>query len=65
MPHKKVIHVYSSGAVTPPVKKCAEEFRAKFGTEFKFTIGKAEGLILEIAKLRKRRHTDVWSRIHT
>jgi len=53
MPNKEVIHVYSSGAVAPPVKKCAEEFRAKFGTEFKFTIGKAEGLILEIAESRK------------
>jgi hypothetical protein len=28
------LHVYSAGAVAPPIKKCAEEFKAKFGTEF-------------------------------
>ena len=53
MSNKEVLHVYSSGAVAPPIKKCAEEFKAKFGTEFKFTVGKAENLISEIAELRK------------
>jgi len=53
MSNKEVLHVYSSGAVAPPIKKCAEEFEAKFGTEFKFTVGKAENLISEIAELRK------------
>ncbi|MDH5374252.1 MAG: hypothetical protein OEZ21_02230 [Candidatus Bathyarchaeota archaeon] len=42
MPNKEFLHVFSSGAVAPPIKVCAEEFKAKFGTEFKFTIGKAE-----------------------
>jgi len=43
------LHVFSAGAVAPPVKKCAEEFKAKYGTEFEFTIGKAENLMEEIA----------------
>lgn len=53
MPNKEVLHVYSSGAVAPPIKKCAEEFKARFGTEFKFTVGKAESLISEIAESRE------------
>jgi len=53
MSNKEVLHVYSSGAVAPPIKKCAEEFKAKFGTEFKFAVGKAENLISEIAESRK------------
>jgi len=53
MQNKEVLHVYSSGAVAPPIKKCAKEFRAKFGTEFEFTVGKAENLILEIAESRR------------
>lgn len=52
MPNK-VLHVYSSGAVAPPIKKCAEEFAEKYGTEFEFTVGKAEDLIVEIAKTKK------------
>ena len=53
MPNKEVLHVYSSGAVAPPIKKCAEGFEARFGTEFKFTVGKAESLISEIAESRE------------
>jgi accessory colonization factor AcfC len=47
------LHVFSAGAVAPPIKKCAEEFKAKFGTEFEFTVGKAENLIEEIAETKK------------
>ncbi len=53
MLNSKVLHVYSSGAVAPPIKKCAEEFKAKFGTEFEFTVGKAENLISEIAESKQ------------
>ena len=49
----KSLHVYSSGAVAPPVKKCAEEFRVKHGTAFEFTVGKAEELISEITELEQ------------
>ena len=48
------LHVFSAGAVAPPIKKCAEEFKAKFGTEFEFTVGKAENLIEEIAETKER-----------
>jgi len=47
------LHVFSAGAVAPPTKKCAEGFKAKFGTKFEFTVGKAENLIEEIAKTKK------------
>jgi len=47
------LHVFSAGAVAPPVKKCAKEFKAKFGTEFEFTVGKAENLIEEIAETKE------------
>jgi molybdate transport system substrate-binding protein len=47
------LHVFSAGAVAPPIKKCAEEFKAKFGTEFEFTVGKAENLIEEIAETKE------------
>lgn len=47
------LHVYSSGAVAPPVKKVAEEFTAKHGVEFEFTVGKAEELISEITELKQ------------
>jgi len=50
---RDVLHVYSSGAVAPPIKKCAEEFKAKFRTEFEFTVGKAEKLISEISELKQ------------
>ena len=53
MVDKDVLHVYSSGAVAPPVKKCAEEFTAKYGTGFEFTVGKAEKLISEISELKQ------------
>jgi molybdate transport system substrate-binding protein len=53
MPNSDVLHVYSSGAVAPPIKKCAEEFRTEFKTGFEFTVGKAEGLIADIAKSKK------------
>lgn len=49
----KRLRVYSSGAVAPPVKKCAEEFTAKYGVDFNFTVGKAEELISEISKLEQ------------
>jgi molybdate transport system substrate-binding protein len=47
------LHVFSAGAVAPPIKKCAKEFKAKSGTEFDFTLNKAEILIEEIAKNRE------------
>jgi len=47
---RDVSHVYSSGAVAPPIKKCAEEFKAKFGTDFEFTVGNAENLIADIVE---------------
>lgn len=53
MPNQNNLHVFSAGAVAPPIKKCAEEFQAKFGTEFEFTVGKAENLIEEIAETKK------------
>jgi len=49
----KRLHVYSSGAVAPPIKKCAGEFTAKYGIEFDFTVGKAEELISEITELKQ------------
>jgi accessory colonization factor AcfC len=30
---KAGLHVFSSGGVAPPVKKCAEDFEKKSGTE--------------------------------
>jgi len=53
MPKREVLHVFSSGAVAPPIKKCAEKFKAKFGTEFEFTVGKAENLISEIEETKE------------
>ncbi|TET91376.1 MAG: hypothetical protein E3J35_02885 [Methanomassiliicoccales archaeon] len=53
MSNEEVLHVYSSGAVAPPAKKCAEEFTVEFGTKFKFTVGKAEDLMSEIAKSKE------------
>jgi molybdate transport system substrate-binding protein len=50
---QNALHVFSSGAVAPPLKKCAEEFKAKYGTEFQFRIGKGEVLIEEIAKSKR------------
>jgi len=47
------LHIYSAGAVAPPIKKCAEEFTAKFGTEFEFTVGKAEDLIEEVVETKE------------
>ncbi|MFB0514143.1 MAG: substrate-binding domain-containing protein, partial [Candidatus Bathyarchaeia archaeon] len=53
MQYKEVLHVYSSGAVAPPIKTCAEQFKAEFEGEFRFTVGKAENLISEIAESRE------------
>ena len=47
------LHVFSAGAVAPPIKKCGEEFKARFGTEFEFTVGKAENLIEQIAETKE------------
>jgi molybdate transport system substrate-binding protein len=47
------LHVFSAGAVAPPIKKCAEVFKEKSGTKFNFTVNKAEILIEEIAKTRE------------
>ena len=47
------LHIFSAGAVAPPIKKCALRFKAKFGTKFEFTIGKAEDLIEQIAESRE------------
>jgi molybdate transport system substrate-binding protein len=53
MADTKSLHVYSSGAVAPPIKKCAEEFTAQRGIDVAFTVGKAEELISEIAALKQ------------
>jgi accessory colonization factor AcfC len=53
MPDKESLHIFSAGAVAPPIKKCAEKYKAKFGTEFQFRVGKAEILIEEIAESKK------------
>ena len=48
-----VLHVYSSGGVAPPAKKCAQEFTSKSGTEFEFSVGKAEELISDITESKE------------
>lgn len=53
MPEQNHLHVFSAGAVATPIKKCAEEFKAKFGTEFEFTVNKAENLLEEISETKK------------
>ena len=53
MSEQNNLHIFSAGAVATPIKKCAEEFKAKFGIEFKFTVGKAEDHIEEIAKTKE------------
>ena len=53
IPDKEKLHILSAGAVAPPIKKCAEQYKAKFGTEFEFRVGKAEILIEEIAESKK------------
>ncbi len=53
MLNKRSLHVYSSGAVAPPIKKCAQEYTAKHGTDFEFTVGKAEKLLSEISELKQ------------
>jgi molybdate transport system substrate-binding protein len=53
MSKQNILHVFSAGAVAPPIRKCAEEFKAKFGTEFEFTVNKAEILMEEIAEIKK------------
>jgi molybdate transport system substrate-binding protein len=53
MPKQNNLHVFSAGAVAPPIKKCAEKFKAKFGTDFEFTVGKAENLIEKIAETKE------------
>ena len=53
MPNGGVLLVYSSGAVAPPIKKCAGEFKAKSGSRFEFTVGKAENLIAKIEESRE------------
>lgn len=53
MSKQNTLHVFSAGAVAPPIKKCAEQYKAKFGTEFEFRVGKAEILIEEIAESKK------------
>ncbi len=50
---KPTLHVFSAGAVAPPIKKCAEEFKTKYEIEFNFTVNKAEVLIEEISKTRE------------
>jgi accessory colonization factor AcfC len=53
MSEQNKLHVFSAGAVATPVKKCAEEFKAQFGTEFEFTVNKAEILMEEIAETKE------------
>jgi len=53
MSKQNTLHIFSAGAVAPPIKECAEQFEAKSGTKFEFTVGKAEDLIEEIAESKK------------
>ena len=53
MSKQNSLHVFSAGAVAPPIKKCADAFKAKYGTEFNFTVNKAEILIEEIAETKQ------------
>ena len=53
MRKREILHVYASGAVAPPMKKCAKEFAAEIETEFEFTVGKAENLLLQIGESRE------------
>jgi accessory colonization factor AcfC len=53
MSEQNKLHVFSAGAVATPIKKCAEEFKAKYGTEFEFTVNKAEVLMEEIAETQE------------
>lgn len=53
MLNKKVLHVYSSGGVAPPIKEIAKEFTVKYGVGVNFTVGKAEKLILEILEQKQ------------
>jgi accessory colonization factor AcfC len=53
MSEQNKLHIFSAGAVATPIKKCAEEFKAKFGTKFEFTVNKAEILIEEITKTKE------------
>jgi ABC-type molybdate transport system substrate-binding protein len=50
MSEQNKLHVFSAGAVAPPIKKCAEEFKAKFGTEFEFTVRKAARAQVQLYK---------------
>ncbi|MFB0563814.1 MAG: substrate-binding domain-containing protein [Candidatus Lokiarchaeia archaeon] len=47
------LQVYASGGVAPPIKRAAEVFEEKYGTNFDFTIGKAEMLISKIKEPKK------------
>jgi len=53
MSKQKGLHVFSAGAVVAPIKKCANKFKAEFGTEFRFTVDKAENLMEEIAETKE------------
>jgi len=53
MPKRNALHVFSAGAVAPPVKKCAKEFASKYRMKFEFTVGKAEDLMEEIQESKK------------
>jgi accessory colonization factor AcfC len=50
---RSTLHVFSSGAVAPPVKQCAVQFTTQHGIDFRFRIGKGEDLIEEIACSRQ------------
>ena len=52
MAEEKLI-VYSSGATAPPLKKASKVFTERFGTEFKFTVGKAEKLFSKILEMEE------------
>ena len=47
MDDEKLI-VYSSGATAPPLRKLAEAFTDRFGTEFEFTVGRVEKLFSKL-----------------
>ena len=45
--------IYSSGATAPPLRKLAEAFTDRFGTEFEFTVGRVEKLFSKLLETEK------------
>jgi accessory colonization factor AcfC len=46
------LHIYSAGAVAPPLKKAINLFESKFKARCNLTVGKPHDLLVEIASLK-------------